>query len=312
MRPRTRSPSIVASRMSAASCGRNPAPPGSPGSGAKVLLAGFNERTLAAAAAQLRVEGHDVTEQRVDVSDHASVAALADAAAALGPVLQVAHTAGLSPVQASVEAIVGVDLLGVACVLDEFARVVAPGGAGVVIASTAGHFAADSISPGIISTPMGAAELAGESGAQMGLMAGASATARLPNARAAGGASVGVPVRHPLQEVARLTLEDLTHGLQGREANRLGAPVLQDRHVRRRDTDTFGELPDGHLPLRQLKVDPDDDRHQITISMSVRRVIAWVRSARIVQVSSARAMPVMTPPARASIHNGGPATVCDW
>lgn len=209
------------------------------GSGAKVLLADFNEETLAAAAEQLRVEGHDVAEQKVDVSDRASVAALADAAAELGPVLHVAHTAGLSPVQAPVEAIIGVDLLGVAHVLDEFARVVAPGGAGVVIASMAGHFAADSmplelakalsltpteqladlpflaqlpnpgaaysiakranalrvqaaagawgqrgarvnsISPGIISTPMGAAELAGESGAQMRQMVGASATGRL-------------------------------------------------------------------------------------------------------------------------------------
>ena len=209
------------------------------GSCAKVLLADFNEETLAAAAEQLRVEGHDVAEQKVDVSDRASVAALADAAAELGPVLQVAHTAGLSPVQAPVEAIIGVDLLGVAHVLDEFARVVAPGGAGVVIASMAGHFAADSmplelakalsltpteqlaelpflaqlpnpgaaysiakranalrvqaaagawgqrgarvnsISPGIISTPMGAAELAGESDAQMRQMVGASATGRL-------------------------------------------------------------------------------------------------------------------------------------
>ena len=209
------------------------------GSGATVLLADFNETTLAAAAEQLRVEGHDVVERRVDVSERASVAALADAAAQLGPVHQVAHTAGLSPVQASVEAIVAVDLLGVAYVLDEFARVVAPGGAGLVIASMAGHFAADSvplemakalsltpteelaalpflgqlpdpgaaysiakranalrvqaaagawgrrgarvnsISPGVISTPMGAEELAGQSGDQMRQMVGASATGRL-------------------------------------------------------------------------------------------------------------------------------------
>jgi len=209
------------------------------GSGAKALLADFNETTLTAAAQQLRGEGHDVVAQKVDVSDRASVAALADAAAELGRVHQVAHTAGLSPVQASVEAIVAVDLLGVAYVLDEFARVVAPGGAGLVIASMAGHFAADSlplemakalsltpteeladlpflaqlpdpgaaysiakranalrvqaaagawgargarvnsISPGVISTPMGAEELAGESGERMRQMVAASATGRL-------------------------------------------------------------------------------------------------------------------------------------
>jgi NAD(P)-dependent dehydrogenase (short-subunit alcohol dehydrogenase family) len=64
---------------------------------------------------------------------------LAQEAAALGGVTQVAHTAGVSPSQASTAAILAVDLLGVALVLDEFATVIARGGAGVVIASMAGH-----------------------------------------------------------------------------------------------------------------------------------------------------------------------------
>lgn len=109
------------------------------GSGRKVLLGDLNEESLTTTAELLRGEGHDVTTRRVDVSDRDSVAALADAADALGRVTQVAHTAGLSPVQASAEAVLRVDLLGVALVLDEFARVIAPGGAGVVIASMAGH-----------------------------------------------------------------------------------------------------------------------------------------------------------------------------
>ncbi|MFJ9590604.1 SDR family oxidoreductase [Streptomyces acidicola] len=75
----------------------------------------------------------------VDVSDVAAVAALADAAAELGSVTQVVHTAGVSPVQATSERVLHVDLLGTALVLDEFARVIAPGGAGVVISSMAGH-----------------------------------------------------------------------------------------------------------------------------------------------------------------------------
>jgi NAD(P)-dependent dehydrogenase (short-subunit alcohol dehydrogenase family) len=70
------------------------------------------------------------------------MAQLADAASELGRVAQVAHTAGLSPMQATAEAILRVDLLGVALMLEEFARVIAPGGAGVVIASMAGHMAA--------------------------------------------------------------------------------------------------------------------------------------------------------------------------
>lgn len=211
------------------------------GGGKRLLLADFNRTTLEAAADLLRGEGHDVTTSAVDVSDRATVTALADQAAGLGRVVQVAHTAGLSPVQASVEAIIGVDLLGVAYVLDEFARVIAPGGAGLVVSSMAGSMAADSvplemakalsltpteelatlpfvtpealgtpaaaysiakranqlrvqaaagawgargarvnsISPGVISTPMGQEELAGESGASMRGMVAASGTGRV-------------------------------------------------------------------------------------------------------------------------------------
>lgn len=108
-------------------------------SGRALLLADFNEATLEAAAQQLRGEGHDVTTRVVDVSERDSVVSLVDAAGALGRVTQVAHTAGLSPVQASPAAVLRVDLLGAAYVLDEFPRVIAPGGAGVVIASMAGH-----------------------------------------------------------------------------------------------------------------------------------------------------------------------------
>jgi NAD(P)-dependent dehydrogenase (short-subunit alcohol dehydrogenase family) len=109
------------------------------GSGKALLLADFNETTLKSAADALRGEGHDVTAQHVDVASRASVGELAAKAAHLGEVVQVAHTAGLSPTQASAEAILNVDLLGTALVLEEFGRVIAPGGAGVVIASMAGH-----------------------------------------------------------------------------------------------------------------------------------------------------------------------------
>ncbi len=109
--------------------------------GRQVLLADFSTDTLERVADTLRSEGHSVVCQKVDVSDHPSVSALAAAAAALGPVTQVVHTAGLSPVQASAEAIVAVDLVGVAHSLEEFGRIVATGGSGVVIASMAGTMA---------------------------------------------------------------------------------------------------------------------------------------------------------------------------
>ncbi|MFF0490184.1 SDR family oxidoreductase [Nocardia sp. NPDC004068] len=107
------------------------------GSGRCLLLADFDAAALDTVAEQLRDEGHTVTARVVDVAHRDSVRELADAADALGPVTRIAHTAGLSPTQAPTAAILRVDLLGVALVLEEFARVVAPGGAGVVIASMA-------------------------------------------------------------------------------------------------------------------------------------------------------------------------------
>ncbi|MFI9386960.1 SDR family oxidoreductase [Kutzneria sp. NPDC052558] len=109
------------------------------GSGKTLLLGDANPETLDRAAQALRGEGHSVHVRAVDVSTPESVAALADAAAELGPVTAIAHTAALSPAQAPVDVILRVDLVGTALVLDEFARVVAPGGAAVVVASMAGH-----------------------------------------------------------------------------------------------------------------------------------------------------------------------------
>jgi NAD(P)-dependent dehydrogenase (short-subunit alcohol dehydrogenase family) len=109
------------------------------GSGKTVLLADSNDETLQAAGASLSGDGYRVQTRSVDASSAESVKALAQEAAALGTVTQVAHTAGLSPSQAPTAAILAVDLVGVALVLDEFANVIAPGGAGVVIASMAGY-----------------------------------------------------------------------------------------------------------------------------------------------------------------------------
>ncbi len=209
------------------------------GPGNRLLLADFDEATLAAVAERLRGQGHEVVTQAVDVSSASSVTALAEAAAGLGPVTQVVHTAGLSPVQASPAAVLRVDLLGTALVVEEFGHVVASGGAGVVIASMAGHMLRtpltaeqesalahtpagellrlpfadpealgqgayglakygnrlrvqaasaawgargariNSVSPGVIATPMGQQELDGASGRTMRAMVAASGTGRL-------------------------------------------------------------------------------------------------------------------------------------
>lgn len=109
------------------------------GSSKTLLLADHDEAVLSSVAASLAADGYDVESQTVDVSSSESVSALAGFAASLGNVAQLAHTAGLSPAQASAQAILAVDLLGTALVLQEFGDIIAPGGAGVVIASMAGH-----------------------------------------------------------------------------------------------------------------------------------------------------------------------------
>ena len=73
------------------------------------------------------------------MSSQESVAGLAAAAEALGDVVQVVHAAGVTPAQATAQAVLAVDLFGTAVVLDEFGAVIAPGGSGIVISSMVGY-----------------------------------------------------------------------------------------------------------------------------------------------------------------------------
>jgi short chain dehydrogenase len=107
--------------------------------GRRLLLADYNETQLAAVAEQLRGEGYEVDTRAVDVSDQASVDALAEYATTLGTVTRLVHAAGVSPNQAPPERIIAVDLLGTVYVLEAFGRIVGEGGSGIVIASQAGH-----------------------------------------------------------------------------------------------------------------------------------------------------------------------------
>ncbi len=109
------------------------------GTGRAVLLADHSQPVLDTAKRNLEDGGHTVSARHVDVSSRESVRALAQAAAQLGTVVSVVNTAGLSPVQAPPAAILAVDLVGTALVFEEFRSVIAPGGAGLVISSMAGH-----------------------------------------------------------------------------------------------------------------------------------------------------------------------------
>jgi len=107
--------------------------------GKHVLLADLREQNAKAAAEVLADAGFKVTTATVDVSSRASVHALVETATALGAVHGVIHAAGVSPSQASPDAILKVDLYGTALVLEEFGKVIARGGSALVIASQSGH-----------------------------------------------------------------------------------------------------------------------------------------------------------------------------
>jgi hypothetical protein len=109
------------------------------GAGRTIILADINEHLLQTATRSLSSDGHAVLATTVDVASRTSVAQLALVAEATGPVVNVAHTAGISPEQAPTQTLLKVDLVGVALVLEEFAAVIAQAGAGVVIASMAAN-----------------------------------------------------------------------------------------------------------------------------------------------------------------------------
>ena len=107
--------------------------------GKHVVLADLHQGNADAAAEVLANAGFEVSTATVDVSSRESVHALAETATALGDVTGVIHAAGVSPSQATPEAILAVDLYGTALVLEEFGNIIAPGGSCVVIASQSGH-----------------------------------------------------------------------------------------------------------------------------------------------------------------------------
>jgi len=109
------------------------------GAGKHVVLADLRQANAEAAADVFANAGFAVGAATVDVSSRDSVHALVETATAFGEVTGVIHAAGVSPSQASVEAILAVDLYGTALVLEEFGNVIAQGGAGVVISSQSGH-----------------------------------------------------------------------------------------------------------------------------------------------------------------------------
>jgi NAD(P)-dependent dehydrogenase (short-subunit alcohol dehydrogenase family) len=107
----------------------------------RLLVADVSAAALEDAASDLEAGGALVTTAVCDISDPASVAALAEQAGALGPVAVLGHAAGiLFGEGVDARRIVEVNLGGTMRLLDAFAAPLGEaGGAAVLVASIAGH-----------------------------------------------------------------------------------------------------------------------------------------------------------------------------
>ena len=83
--------------------------------------------------------GFDTLPIEMDLSSKESILNLIAEAQKYGDISMLVNAAGVSPSQASIEAILKVDLYGTAVLLEEVGKVIQPGGTGVTISSQSGH-----------------------------------------------------------------------------------------------------------------------------------------------------------------------------
>lgn len=98
-----------------------------------------DETALAAAAEALGQGGTRIVPVTLDVTDTAAVAALADQVAGLGDLGGIAHAAGISPTMADWRAVMDVDLVGTALLIDALTPLVTRGTSMVCFSSMAAH-----------------------------------------------------------------------------------------------------------------------------------------------------------------------------
>ena len=109
------------------------------GYGKKIILGNKNEKNAQAIAEIMNRAGFDVEPFVMDMSVRTSIQAMVKKATEYGEVKALVCGAGVSPSQAPIEVILQVDLYGTAVLMEEVGKVIAQGGAGVVISSQSGH-----------------------------------------------------------------------------------------------------------------------------------------------------------------------------
>ncbi|HRF24846.1 MAG TPA: SDR family oxidoreductase [Chitinophagaceae bacterium] len=107
--------------------------------GNKIFVADWKLENAQAISKILVEAGFDAVPFKTDVSSKASVLELIAAAQKEGEISMFVNSAGVSASQASIEQILKVDLYGTALLLEEFGKVIKPGGTGVTISSQSGY-----------------------------------------------------------------------------------------------------------------------------------------------------------------------------
>ena len=87
----------------------------------------------------LRMEGFDATGVSCDLGSRDDILAVIEHAQQFGSITNVICAGGVSPSQAPIAEILRVDLYGSSVLLEEFGKVIALGGSGVVVSSQSGH-----------------------------------------------------------------------------------------------------------------------------------------------------------------------------
>ncbi|WP_165077116.1 MULTISPECIES: SDR family oxidoreductase [unclassified Desulfovibrio] len=109
------------------------------GAGKSIIVGDKREENARSIAKILTGAGFEALPLEADLASRESVKNLIAAGEAQGEIAMLVNAAGLSPSQASIEAILRVDLYGTAVLLEEVGKVIRPGGTGVTISSQSGH-----------------------------------------------------------------------------------------------------------------------------------------------------------------------------
>lgn len=108
------------------------------GFGKKIVLGDKSKENCEAIAKIMTDAGFDVEPFVMDLSNRESILAMIAKAQEFGEIKYMVNGAGVSPSQAPIEAILKVDLYGMAVLLEEVGKVIAKGGVGVTISSQSG------------------------------------------------------------------------------------------------------------------------------------------------------------------------------